>query len=129
MGVQKYLKLRNWSIFAKVFGISLVTIVSCFMSVYFILIPLYEKQLLNERREAASRLVDAALSIVKSNDKQVQLGLMQKYAAQKASLETLRVLRYGNNDYFWVHDLDFRMHMHPAQADFKNQNLKHLLIF
>jgi signal transduction histidine kinase/ActR/RegA family two-component response regulator len=123
MSVQKYLRLRNWNIFAKVFGISIVTIVICFTSVYFLLIPLYEKQLLNERMEAASHLVDTAISILKSNDAKVQQGLMQKSAAQKASLDSLRTLRYGNNDYFWVHDLAFRMQMHPTQPELVNRDL------
>lgn len=123
MSIQKYLRLRNWSIFAKVSGISLVTIVSCFISVYFLLIPLYEKQLLNERMEAASHLVDTAISILKNNDEMVTHGLMKKSDAQKASLDSLRVLRYGNDDYFWVHDLAFRMQMHPTQPELNNRNL------
>lgn len=42
------------------------------------LIPHYEKQLLNERMEAVSSLVDAALSILQRNEKMVEQGLMQK---------------------------------------------------
>lgn len=123
MGIQKHLRLRNWSIFAKVFGISLVTIVSCFMSVYFILIPLYEKQLLNERMEAASHLVDVAISILQRNEKLVQQGLMQRKEAEKASLENLKTLRYGDGDYFWVHDLKLNMIMHPTQPELDNQSI------
>jgi signal transduction histidine kinase/ActR/RegA family two-component response regulator len=123
MGVQKYLRLRNWSIFAKVFGISLITILSCFSSVYFFLIPLYEKHLLDERKEAASHLVDIAISMLQRNEKLVQQGLMKKGAAQKISLDELRILKYGNNDYFWVHDLTFRMVMHSTQPELDNLNV------
>ncbi len=123
MTIKKYIYLRNWSIFAKVFGISLVSIVSCFTSVYFLLIPLYEKQLLNERMEAASRLVDVAMSILQRNETLVQQGVMQKKAAQKVSLDELRTLRYGNNDYFWVHNLELRMVMHPSQPELDNKNI------
>jgi signal transduction histidine kinase/ActR/RegA family two-component response regulator len=123
MTVKKYLHLRNWSIFAKVFGISLVSIVSCFTSVYFLLIPLYEKQLLNERMEAASHLVDVAISILQRNEKLVQQGVIQKSVAQKASLDELRTLRYGDKDYFWVHSLQLRMIMHPTQPELDNKNI------
>lgn len=123
MGIQKYLRLRNWSIFAKVFGISLVTIISCFSFVYFSLIPIYEKQLLNERMAATSHLVDVAISILQNNYMLVQQGLIQKTAAQKASLDILRILRYENIEYFWVHDLKLRMLMHPTQPELNNQSI------
>jgi len=48
---------------------------------------------------------------------------MSKSVAQKASLDNLKILRYGNNDYFWVHDLDLRMVMHPIQHELGNQNI------
>jgi signal transduction histidine kinase/ActR/RegA family two-component response regulator len=123
MSIQKYLLLRNWSIFAKVFGISLVTIVSCFSFVYFFLIPLYERQLLNERMEAASHLVDVAISILQRNDQMARQGQLSKDAAQKASLDQLRVLRYGKNDYFWVHNLTLQMVMHPTQPELDNKSI------
>lgn len=123
MGIKKYLRLRNWSVFAKVFGISLVTILSCFLSVYFLLIPIYEKELLDERMEAASHLVDVALSILQSNEKSVQDGLIQKDEAQKLSLNTLKTLRYGDDDYFWLHDLSLKMVMHPTQPELDKQSI------
>lgn len=123
MTVKKYLRLRNWSIFSKVFGISVVSIVSCFLSVYFLLIPLYEQQLLNERKEAASHMVDVAMSILQRNYKMVTQGLIKEKAARKASLDELRIVRYGNNDYFWVHDLELRMVMHPTQPELDNKSI------
>ncbi|OGT98377.1 MAG: hypothetical protein A2079_03355 [Geobacteraceae bacterium GWC2_48_7] len=123
MTIKKYLSTRNYSIFTKIFGISLVCVFSCFISVYFLLIPLYEKKLLNERMEAVNNLVDVAISILQRNEKMVQQGLMRKDDAQKASLDNLRFLRYGNNDYYWVHDLKLRMLMHPTQPELDNQNI------
>lgn len=123
MSIQKYLLLRNWSIFAKVSGISLVTIVSCFASVYFLLIPLYEKQLLNERMEAAGHLADVAISILKRYEIAVQKGEMAETDAQKRALESLKILRYGESDYFWVHNLDLLMLMHPTHPELNNQSI------
>lgn len=123
MTVKKYLRLRNWSIFSKVFGISVVSIVSCFLSVYFLLIPLYEKHLTNERMEAATHLVDVAISILQRNGKMVTQGMINEKTAQKVSLDELRTLRYGNNDYFWIHDLELRMVMHPTQPELDNKSI------
>lgn len=121
--IKKYLRARNYSILAKIFGISLVCIFSCFISVYFLLIPLYEKQLLNERMEAVTSLVDVAISILQHNEKMVQKGLINKGDAQKASLESLRFLRYSDTDYYWVHDLNLKMLMHPTQPELNNRDM------
>jgi len=126
MTIKKYIHLRNWSIFAKVFGISLITVVSCFTAVYFLLIPIYEKQLLNERMEAAKHLADVAISILQRNNAMAQKGLIDKEAAQKASLESLQTLRYGNDNYFWIHDLNMHMVMHPTHPELENKNVSDL---
>lgn len=123
MSLQKYFKLRNWSIFAKVFGISFVSIASCIMAICFFLIPLYEKQLLNERIEQAAQLIEVVIATMQRNEKLVRQGVMQKDTAQKATLDELRDLRYGNNNYFWVHNLNLRMLMHPIQPELTNQDI------
>lgn len=123
MSLQKFLRLRNWSVFAKVFGISLVTVVACFASIIFFLIPIYEKQLLNERMEAVSHLTDVAISIIKRNQLLVQQGARSESDARKSALDNIRLLRYGDNDYFWVHDLDLKMLMHPAKPELNNTSI------
>ncbi|MDD2850706.1 MAG: response regulator [Desulfuromonadaceae bacterium] len=124
MNLQRYLDLRNWNVFAKIFGISFVSVLICLSAVYFLLIPLYEKQLLNERKQAAKHLVDVAVSILERHDKQVRQGLKPIFEAQREALQDMKMLRYGENDYFWVHNLDLRMVMHPTRPELDNQNLK-----
>ncbi len=123
MNAQKYMYLRNVNVFIKVFGISLVSVVICISAVYFLLIPLYEKHILNERKVAAQHLVEVAVSIMARHENLVQQGLKQKDVAQKDTLLELRSLRYGKDDYFWVHDLDLKMVMHPTHPELDNQSL------
>ncbi len=127
MTIKKYIDLKNANIFSKVLVISLIILVSCISVVYFLLIPLYEEQLLNERMEAAKRLVDVATSIMNRQEKLVRQGFQSTEDAQKESLKELRHLRYGVDDYFWVHNLDLVMLMHPTHPELENQTLTEYL--
>ena len=123
MTLQKYFRLQNWNTFSKIFGISLVIIVSCISSVYYILIPIYENQLLKERTETAKQLVEVAFSVMKNHERLVELGFQSTKEAQKKALQELRFLRYGQDNYFWVHTLGLKMLMHPTHPELENQSL------
>jgi len=63
-----------------------------------------------------------------------QAGALGREAAQQAAKETLRGLRYQNNEYFFVLDLELNMLMHPLRpalegklADLKDSAGKHFV--
>ncbi len=63
-----------------------------------------------------------------------QAGTLDRETAQKAAKEALRGLRYQNNEYFFVLDLDMNMLMHPLRpalegkiADLKDSAGKHFV--
>jgi signal transduction histidine kinase/DNA-binding response OmpR family regulator len=127
MPLKRYLSLRNWNVFSKILSVSLVILTMCICAVYFLLIPVYEKQLLSERMEAAKRLVEVALSVMARQEKLVDLGVQSKEKAQRESLQGLRHLRYGETDYFWIHDIDAKMIMHPTHPELENRTLENYL--
>ncbi len=63
-----------------------------------------------------------------------QAGALDREAAQKAAKEALRGLRYQNNEYFFVLDLELNMLMHPLRpslegklADLRDSAGKHFV--
>jgi len=78
------------------------------------------------RAEIADRTrktVEVAHSVVSHYQAQEQLGVMTRPQAQAAALSTLRALRYGQDDYFWVNDMQPRMVMHPFSPQLEGQDL------
>jgi len=81
-------------------------------------------------------LTELALGIVKEEHAAVQTGGVAVADAQKRALARVAAMRYGNNDYFWVNDMQPRMVMHPMKPDmngneiasFKDPNGKALFI-
>ena len=50
-------------------------------------------------------------------------GTLTRQQAQQQALQTIRGLRYNQNDYFWINDLTPVMIMHPANPKLDGQNL------
>jgi len=80
-------------------------------------------QLLAERKSKAMALVEAADSILTQyGDKEVK-GSLSQAEAQKQALEILRRMRYEQNNYFWVHDMDVIMVMDPVRPELEGKDL------
>jgi methyl-accepting chemotaxis protein len=81
-------------------------------------------------------LAELAVGIVKEEHAAAQKGDIADSDAQKRALARVAALRYGNNDYFWVNDMQPRMVMHPMKPEmngndisaFKDPNGKTLFI-
>lgn len=86
---------------------------------------LYER-LLAERVAGLEPQVEAAYFQVANYHSLVISGEMQSHEAQRAALETLRQMRHGDNEYFWVMNLEGELLMHPNLPNFEGQRLQDL---
>jgi methyl-accepting chemotaxis protein len=68
-------------------------------------------------------LSDLALGIVKEEHAAAQKGDIAVADAQKRAMARLAALRYGNNDYFWINDMQPRMVMHPIKPEMNGNDL------
>src|SRR6266702_7862256 len=68
-------------------------------------------------------LSDIAVGIVKEEHAAAQKGDIAVADAQKRAMARLAALRYGNNDYFWINDMQPRMVMHPIKPEMNGSDL------
>jgi methyl-accepting chemotaxis protein len=68
-------------------------------------------------------LAELALGIIKEEHAAAQKGDIAVADAQKRALARVATLRYGNNDYFWVNDMQPRMVMHPMKPEMNGNDL------
>ena len=89
----------------------------------------YQRQL-DDRSIAVRQTVEVAHGILAWAHDQQTAGHMTQAAAQKAAIDQLNQLRYGQGEYFWVNDMQLRMVHHPIKpalngtsvADIKDPN-------
>ncbi len=65
-----------------------------------------------ERRRTRSRPHRASSPNFRAQE---TAGKVSREAAQQAAMAAIRALRYGDNDYFWINDLDAQVIMHPIK--------------
>jgi len=94
----------------------------------------HRQTLLDGRALKTQHLVESAMGVIEHFYQRQQSGELTQQQAQQQAAATLQSLRYGNNDYFWVHSNDLQMIMHPfstqlvgnSVADIKDPNGKYL---
>ncbi|MDX1399177.1 MAG: cache domain-containing protein, partial [Oceanospirillum sp.] len=59
-------------------------------------------------------LNESVISMFEGLNKQVQAGTMSLSEAQETALKLVKPMRFGQNDYFWVQDLDGIVSMHVS---------------
>jgi methyl-accepting chemotaxis protein len=80
-------------------------------------------QLLSDRQDKVRNLVEVATATVSHFEKQAVEGKLDVQTAQKVAHDTLRDVRYNGIDYFWIHDLNDVMIMHPIKPELEGTNL------
>ena len=93
-------------------------------------------QLFEDRVIATRQLAESAHSVLVRYHALATGGKLNEDAARQAALETIKNLRYGEKDYFWINDMHPKMVMHPFKPeldgkdlrDFKDPAGKHLFV-
>ena len=79
--------------------------------------------LTQQKQIELQHLGELALGIVKEEHAAAQKGDIAVADAQKRAMARLAALRYGNNDYFWINDMQPRMVMHPIKPEMNGNDL------
>jgi len=104
---------------------SVLAIVLFLATIWVLLIPSFERALLDRKREMIRELTHAAWSIMADAERQAAAGRMTREEAQTEARDRIASLRYGheNKDYFWLQDMHPRMVMHPYRTDLNGHDL------
>ncbi len=114
--------LHNLTIKKKVFLLMVLTIVSLVV-VFFIQLFSLKSVLFEDREEKVKNLVESAYSIVDYYSKLSANGVMSENSAKEMAINTIKIMRYGDNDYFWINDLYPKMVMHPFKPELDGKDL------
>jgi methyl-accepting chemotaxis protein len=127
--------IDNWRMRAKILLIVAVSLTGMAVLSAFALKELRD-EMLEGRRVKTQHLVETAAALVAKHVADANAGFVSTEQAQEAALASLKALRYGGNEYFWVNDMQPRMIMHPIRPDldgkelgaFKDPAGKHLFV-
>ncbi|WP_192497347.1 methyl-accepting chemotaxis protein [Halospina sp. K52047b] len=84
----------------------------------------FEEGLYNSSKDRTQNLVQSTMTMVEHYYERQQDGELSESQAKRRAAEAVRNLRYGDGDYFWIHNMDLVMVMHPFSEDLEGESLK-----
>jgi PAS domain S-box-containing protein len=104
---------------------TLLAVTLSIATIFGLILPSLEKNLMDRKKEMIRELVYSAMSILSHYEADVRAGLMTGPEARKRAISHIQFLRYGSErkDYFWVTDMHPTMIMHPYRMDLNGTDL------
>jgi PAS domain S-box-containing protein len=119
-------KSQNWrAFFVRIILPTVLAIILFVVSIFLIIIPTLEKNMIECKREMIRELTNSAWSIIAKFEEQEKKGILTRAEAQARAVFYIQYLRYGEEvkDYFWISDMHPRMLMHPYLPDLNDKDL------
>ena len=114
--------LRNMSISRRLWLILVVAVVMLF-ALGLLMLRQIHGDLYQAKAEKTRHVVETAAGILTYYQGLEASGSLTRDAAQQQALNAVRGLRYNQNEYFWINDLEPKMIMHPANPKLDGQVL------
>jgi methyl-accepting chemotaxis protein len=116
---------QGMSLRGKLMAMTAMTVVA--LTVLFTVLLLNGKhRMLEDRENKVRNLVEVARGVLENYDALARAGSMSKEEAQAAAKKEIAAMRYDKTEYFWIHDLDDVMVMHPIKAELNGKKLDQL---
>jgi methyl-accepting chemotaxis protein len=78
---------------------------------------------LEERKASVRQAVEAAHNILVYNQALAASGVLTEAEAKKNAIAAVKAFRYGDDDYFWIQDMQPAMVMHPIKPELEGKDL------
>jgi len=104
---------------------SILAILLFVITFFVVIIPQFEKNLLNAKKETIKELTQSAWSVLDEHRQEVEDSLLTLDDAQQKAAHQIEKMRYGKNrkDYFWIIDMRPFMVMHPYRTELMGDDL------
>ena len=116
-------KFKNWSISTKVMSISVFTIAIIVSGMIFYVVPLVKNKLMEEKKIATKDHIEVVETMLASYDAKVKTGELKLDEAQKRSFASIKAMRYGEGDYYFIIDGNAKMVLHGVNAALEGKEL------
>ena len=95
------------------------------LSIYLVIIPSFEGNIMEEKKVMISELTNTAWSLLEEYEQEYKNGNFTKEEAQRLAASRIKRIRYGQErkDYFWIIDRHPTMIMHPYTSELIDSDL------
>ena len=116
-------KFTSGIVVSTVLGV--VSIVMFIVSFYTVIIPMFERSVMDRKKEMIHELTNTAWSVLSEYDEAYKAGRIALDEAKALATKEVGRMRYGKaqKNYFWITTTDPVMINHPYRSDLNGENL------
>lgn len=116
----------KWSIILKTLLPLGLTVFLTALAFYSFILPFTHDLIMQEKHNQLKYLTQNVIELAKHYHDRVTSGELTQEESQQRLLERIRYMRYGDEgkEYFWVHNMDYVMLMHPYMTELENTDMK-----
>ncbi len=114
--------LRALTISKKLWLLTIVTAIGL-VAITTLALEEYHQGLMDEKSLQTQVLVETAHSLIAAQHTHAKNGDISMQEAQQRAIDGIKGLRYGNENYFWINDMDARMVMHPIKPELDGKDM------
>lgn len=114
--------LRNIQIRQRLWSITILVLIG-FTILFSIALYQLKSELLSEKGLQTQKLVEATHSILSTYYQLAQQGTISEAEAKTQALAVIKSIRYDEDNYFWINDMQARMVMHPIKPKLNGKDL------
>lgn len=111
--------------FLSIVAPSILAVILFIISFFVLIIPQFEKSIMDRKKEMIRELTHTAWSIFNEQKEEFENGAISIETAKLNAAHQIEQLRYGieRKDYFWIIDFTPQMIMHPYRKELNGTNL------
>ncbi len=104
---------------------SFLAIILFIISIYILIIPTFERNIMDRKKEMIHELTNTAWSLADEYYIEFTDSLLDEEKAKQVAASRIERMRYGveSKDYFWIINMQPEMVMHPYRKDLYGQDL------
>ena len=116
-------RFKEWQILSKIITISIISVTFMTLVIIFYFMPLVGQKMLQEKTDGLRNVVDVAYGVFHEYGNLARNGEISIDEAKKQVAHRIKKLRYNENNYFWINDIDLVMIMHPIRPELDGTDL------
>lgn len=114
--------LKKLSLSKKIFVFGLI-IIMAFLIIFVISYPQFKKKIYDAKYIKTRHVVESVFGVLEYHSQLAKDGAITLEEAKKSASTIIKNLRYEENDYFWINDLNPTMIMHPIKPQLDGKDL------
>ena len=83
----------------------------------------FKSALMHEKEVKTKHLIETAYGVLNYYHNLEETGKLSPAVARESAMNVIKNLRFGDNDYFWINDMQPRMIMHPIKPELDGKDL------